>query len=327
MTRSMILKGGRVTPCAPRLAAARNGARGATRPTSFRFTIPVRVQFWMSKLSALRFVRSPREKSHRMNLASNWMGPRRASSPRPAAHDGLTLIELLVVVAILALLSAILLPALGGAKHAAQQARCVSHVRQLGLAATMYFDDHEGRTFPYQLQATNRGVIYWFGGLQNGAEGERAFDATLGPLYEYMLGRGIELCPSFRHSGPRFKLKANGATFGYGVNRHITSAPGLRSFNIGQIRDAASIVLFADAAQINDFQAPASPENPLLEEWYYVDAGGAFDYPNAHFRHQQRANAVFADGHVGRELPEAGSIDSRLPREHVGRLRREILEP
>jgi len=44
-----------------------------------------------------------------------------------------------------------------------------------------------------------------------------------------------------------------------------------------------------------------------------------------HFRHQARANVVFADGHVGTELPAAGSIDARLPAEVVGRLRAEVL--
>jgi prepilin-type processing-associated H-X9-DG protein len=82
-------------------------------------------------------------------------------------------------------------------------------------------------------------------------------------------------------------------------------------------------VLFADAAQVNDFQAPASPANPMLEEWYYVDTNT--DYPNGHFRHDQKANVVFCDGHVDSEKPVPGSMDPRLPSQYVGRLRPEIL--
>jgi len=58
----------------------------------------------------------------------------------------------------------------------------------------------------------------------------------------------------------------------------------------------------ADAAQVNVFQDPASPDNPLLEEFYYLDdeTGQPISnyQPNGHFRHSQRANVTFCDGHV-----------------------------
>ena len=45
----------------------------------------------------------------------------------------------------------------------------------------------------------------------------------------------------------------------------------------------------------------------MLEEWYYVDTNTS--YPNGHFRHDQKANVVFCDGHVGLENPVPGSMD------------------
>ena len=94
---------------------------------------------------------------------------------------------------------------------------------------------------------------------------------------------------------------------------------------IQQVRDTAGTALFADAAQVNDFQAPASPDAPMIEEWYYVDYDDSGSgYPNGHFRHQQRANVAFCDGHVERVLPEPGSIDPRLPSEYVGRLPKQL---
>ena len=81
-------------------------------------------------------------------------------------------------------------------------------------------------------------------------------------------------------------------------------------------------VLFADAAQVNDFQAPASPGNPLFEEFYYLSP-----YEDTtHFRHRETASAVFADGHVD-ALKSAAGYDRRLPGDFIGRLAMEDLKP
>src|SRR2546430_15353150 len=70
-------------------------------------------------------------------------------SLRRASRRGFTLVELLVVIGIIALLISILLPALSKARKSANTAKCLSTVRQLGMALTMYQNEHRGRGIPY----------------------------------------------------------------------------------------------------------------------------------------------------------------------------------
>jgi prepilin-type N-terminal cleavage/methylation domain-containing protein len=242
---------------------------------------------------------------------------------REQKNYAFSLPELLVVVAIIALLASLILPVLSRARQKAEQTSCFNNLRQLGIAAQLYWDDHQGRTFRYHTATSADGDLYWFGWLQRGNEGQRSFDRTVGALYPYLGGRGVEICPSLDYQMGAFKKKATGAAYGYGYNIYLSSPPEVPSFSMAGLHSPSSVVVLADAAQVNTFQPPASPEHPMLEEFYYIST----NEPTTHFRHDRFANSLCADVHIQPLSPAVGTLDTRLPRQVIGSLSSLNLSP
>jgi prepilin-type N-terminal cleavage/methylation domain-containing protein/prepilin-type processing-associated H-X9-DG protein len=214
-----------------------------------------------------------------------------------------TLIELLVVIAILAVLMAILTPALQRVREQAKEMTCRSNLHQFALAQMMYVDDSDGR---FVVPAT---CLMGKKGDDDYCRWHNPSVPSQGPFWPYIPAEKVRLCPSFAvlsksvgeehpyHNPkipviPYYSYSMNGLL---GVGKVDSDKGALKVADV--TRSHAEVLLFSEENMWG-----RGGDNSVLNDNALIPNGrdwmGTFHETNANNRNGGTVNAAFVDGHV-----------------------------
>jgi prepilin-type processing-associated H-X9-DG protein/prepilin-type N-terminal cleavage/methylation domain-containing protein len=208
-----------------------------------------------------------------------------------------TLVELLVVIGIIALLIALLLPALHAAREHARSVQCLSNLRQMMVVAQVYVNGNRGY-YPLSKFETNVGGVWtqheWdfvkvtVGGVTT---------VSPGVLWSGATNVRVQQCPSFdgNSNSPNDPYTGYNYNVSYVGGEQVggVSGPIVPPVKASMIRNAIATAVFGDgqyAAGANKFMRSPflSGTEAVVQRWAGTQG----------FRHRKRTNVAFADGHA-----------------------------
>lgn len=257
-----------------------------------------------------------------------------------ARRGGFTLVELLVVIGIIALLIAILMPALSTAREHARRIKCVSNIRQLSMAWLMYANENKGRFCPPSGGPQVPGSPRTFGWLvnvpPNASGNNRHVDVTTGMLWRYLRSRDVYLCPSdpqqLVQSGTNAGAIPGSSGFSYGVNTWLgdprnwlveSNAPFLPPYQaLGQIKHTERTALMLETNTVDSVYYASQPFPVYVKHTLYgVYPQGWLTWPIISYTHTNGGGRIagcsvsFVDGHaIFWTYGGAEQVGTRAPR-------------
>ena len=220
-----------------------------------------------------------------------------------------TLIELLVVIAIIAILAAILLPALNSARERGRSASCINNLKQMGNALSMYQDDNDNyNTYACFFDKSREQQVWHTTLLPYMGCSKVTVNRQAG---ENSLREEILICPSLpieeciRPAGYFTGYTVNGRSSGNRFFGYFTSANAIPQYKMNEIARPSVIMAITDtSAKKGDGTFAYTRTNAAVWSWD-GNMANANDLltKGIDVRHSSAANFCYFDGHVGSFKP------------------------